>query len=161
MKINRKITILFLLCLFGLGILWYVGDVSEKLRDRLKKSSDAIELLAFERALLLDNAMLHFKYNDIQLPDLQLYTIEGDSLCLSDVLDDEYKLLIRFSYLHCSSCIHELFNGLSQIMEKFPSNRVLLIGTYQNQRTFDAFMTNYSLSYPIYWSNKKENILEK
>lgn len=36
MKINRKITILFLLCLFGLGILWYVGDVSEKLRDRLK-----------------------------------------------------------------------------------------------------------------------------
>ena len=82
--------------------------------------------------------MLHYTYNDKKIPNLLLYTIDGDSLHLSELLNDDYKLLIRFSQLNCSSCIDDIFEGLRQVVNKFPSNKVILIGTYDNQRVFQG-----------------------
>lgn len=105
--------------------------------------------------------MLYYTYNDKKIPNLLLYTIDGDSLHLSELLNDDYKLLIRFSQLNCSSCIDDIFEGLRQVVNKFPSNKVILIGTYDNQRVFQAFIKNYSLPYSIYYSRNSEDVLKE
>lgn len=44
------------------------------LEKKLKNASTTIETLSLERALLLDNIMLHYTYNDKKIPNLLLYT---------------------------------------------------------------------------------------
>lgn len=152
---------LIIFCSLSLCLLYYTNRTNVDIRKKLKNASTTIETLSLERALLLDNIMLHYTYNDKKIPNLLLYTIDGDSLHLSELLNDDYKLLIRFSQLNCSSCIDDIFEGLRQVVNKFPSNKVILIGTYDNQRVFQAFIKNYSLQYSIYYSRNSEDVLKE
>ena len=152
---------LIIFCSLSLCLLYYTNRTNVDIRKKLKNASTTIETLSLERALLLDNIMLHYTYNDKKIPNLLLYTIDGDSLHLSKLLNDDYKLLIRFSQLNCSSYIDDIFEGLRQVVNKFPSNKVILIGTYDNQRVFQAFIKNYSLPYSIYYSRNSEDVLKE
>lgn len=140
-----------LVCFLCLGTMGYVYVNQKNVRTNLDEAAEEINKLALERALLLDNSILCYTYNGTQLPDLKLYGERGESYKLSELLTAEYKLVVRFSYLHCSSCINDLFHGLSEMINKYSVDDVLLIGEYSNQRAFLAFKNNFSLPYSVYW----------
>lgn len=86
---------LIIFCSLSLCLLYYTNRTNVDIRKKLKNASTTIETLSLERALLLDNIMLHYTYNDKKIPNLLLYTIDGDSLHLSELLNDDYKLLYK------------------------------------------------------------------
>lgn len=141
--------LLSLVCIF----MW---NENEKVKEKIAQVTDTIELLGLERDLLLDNSMLCYSYNGKFIADFSVYSIEGDKIMFSELLGEEYKLMIKFSYLHCSSCINTIFDELSKMVEKIPKERVVIIGEYENKRTFEAFSKNKSIPYPIYWVDSRE-----
>lgn len=159
MKDKILIGLLGILCVGAMG---YVYLNQKNVRAKLDEAAKGVEILAMERALLLDNSMLCYKYNGLQLPDLMLYDEEGNTYHLSELLTDKYKLIVRFSYLHCSSCINDLFQNLKTMIDRFPADDVLIIGEYANLRAFLAFKNSFSLPYSIYWiAEGEEEILRE
>lgn len=134
----------------------FMWSENEKVKEKINRVADTIDLLGLERDLLLDNSLLCYAYNGKCITDFSMYNIDGDKIMFSELLDDEYKLMIKFLYLHCSSCINTIFDGLNKMVEKFPKERVIIIGEYENKRTFEAFRKNRSIPYSIYWVNSSE-----
>lgn len=137
-----------ILCLGAMG---YVYLNQKNVRAKLDEAAEKVETLSLERALLLDNSMLCYTYNGVQLPDFLLYDEHNNAFRLSQLLTNKYKLIVRFSYLHCSSCVDDLFRNLDKMIDKFPIDDVLIIAEYSNLRAFLAFKKSFSLPYPIYW----------
>lgn len=148
MKIKNWIWLLGLLCFGAMG---YIYINQKKVQEKLNIAAKEIETLALERALLLDNCMLCYTYNGVKLPDLVLYDEHSNAFRLSELLTSKYKLIIRVSYLHCSSCVDDLFQNLNAMINKFRTDDVLIIAEYSNLRAFLAFKNNFSLPYPLYW----------
>lgn len=64
---------LIIFCSLSLCLLYYTNRTNVDIRKKLKNASTTIETLSLERALLLDNIMLHYTYNDKKIPNLLLY----------------------------------------------------------------------------------------
>ena len=74
---------LIIFCSLSLCLLYYTNRTNVDIRKKLKNASTTIETLSLERALLLDNIMLHYTYNDKKLSFVIKATqveVEGEPL---------------------------------------------------------------------------------
>lgn len=81
---------------------------------------------------------------------------EGNERNLSSILDNECKLVVKFSQYHCKSCIEHLMNELKII----PEVKVLIIGAFENKRTYLTFVRSLNIEFPIYFLNVKEDYMD-
>lgn len=136
---------------------------NNRLNKSLHSETENIKSLSVERDLLLDNSMLCYTYNETKMEDFTIFDEFDKEQKLSDLLDKDYKICFRFSYLHCSSCIANMLKDLSTISKYIPKDRILLIGEYENKRNFLAFKESNRITLPLYFLDTKsdnDNILK-
>ena len=116
-----------------------------------------------DKDLLLNNMQMQYANNGYQLNDFLLTNITGSTLKLSNLLDDHYKIIFRFSYLHCSSCVEFELKNIIEIAERMPKDRIIIIAEYDNKRGFSAFTKAHNITLPIYFLSENthaDNILQ-
>jgi len=64
---------LIIFCSLSLCLLYYTNRTNVDIRKKLKNASTTIETLSLERALLLDNIMLHYTYIHIMIKKYLIY----------------------------------------------------------------------------------------
>ena len=132
--------------------------VDYSLRHALNESVEQVQRSEWQKDLLVDNLMLLSKYENASLENFCLEK-DGQKLYLRALVDNQPTLLISFSDLHCSSCIHSLFNVINQYVSEIPEKRVIIIGRFQNKRSFSAFQTNQNIEYPVCFVQEKDSNL--
>lgn len=95
-----------------------------------------------------------FKSNYVCLDKkIKLMTIEGDSVCLEQIVRGKDKFAIRFNDAGCSSCIEDFRNHISQIqqlIENLGSDNVILFLNTRNPRDLSVFKKQYDLKCNIF-----------
>lgn len=110
------------------------------------------EELSIENTLLQETFLQQCIHNGDSLGNLQLSNEKGN-FQLIELLDDDYKLIFRFSELQCSSCIDFIFDELKLLSPQFPCNKLIIIGAFRNKRTYLKFKEKKNLIYPIYYED--------
>lgn len=144
MKVNRYTIVIFVFATNNM-----------RLNKALHSEIEKIELLGLERDLLLDNSMLYYTYNATKLEDFIVFDEFDKVQKMSELLDDDYKIVVRFSYLDCASCISNMLSELNAISKDVPQERILLISEYDNKRSFLAFKESHKITFPIYFCDAK------
>ena len=122
----------------------------------IETKTDEIRLLGLENSLLLEYSKLQYVYNEKYIYDTKLHDGMGNERNLSSLLDDEYKLLVKFSQYHCKSCVEHLLNELKIV----PKDKVLIIGAFENKRTYLSFMKGLNTEFKTYFLNVKEDCMK-
>lgn len=143
----------FSLCCFLVLLIF----VNQQLRNRIATEISSMELLGMERDLLLDNYSLHYKYNEQKFHDVPLISENDELINLSDLLDTDYKIFFKFSYLHCSTCITSVLTELSHYQTELKYDNVIILASYDNKRSFLAFKQNNPIPFQMYFINEKED----
>ena len=156
------------ICIIVLLILLCISEFSlfqknNHLRKLVSTKENQIGSLAMDKDLLLNNMQMQYANNGYQLNDFLLTNITGSTLKLSNLLDDHYKIIFRFSYLHCSSCVEFELKNIIEIAERMPKDRIIIIAEYDNKRGFSAFTKAHNTTLPIYFLSENthaDNILQ-
>ncbi|MBW9278953.1 hypothetical protein [Bacteroides fragilis] len=156
------------ICIIVLLILLCISEFSlfqknNHLRKLVSTKENQIGSLAMDKDLLLNNMQMQYANNGYQLNDFLLTNITGSTLKLSNLLDDHYKIIFRFSYLHCSSCVEFELKNIIEIAERIPKDRIIIIAEYDNKRGFSAFTKAHNITLPIYFLSENthaDNILQ-
>ena len=90
------------ICIIVLLILLCISEFSlfqknNHLRKLVSTKENQIGSLAMDKDLLLNNMQMQYANNGYQLNDFLLTNITGSTLKLSNLLDDHYKIIFRFS----------------------------------------------------------------
>lgn len=131
------------------------------MKKKIELAKESIELLGLERDLLLDNSMLQYSYNETKLSDIKIYNNDNESLMLSDLLEDDYKIVFKFSYLHCLSCVSSILDELNIMANEISKDKILVIGEYENKRAFEAFKKGHKIPFSIFYVNNDCNNILK
>lgn len=129
-----------------------------QLKKKIVLAKEKMELLGLERDLLLDNSMLQYSYNEASMKNIKIYSDTDEELMLTDLLEDDYKIVFKFSYLHCLSCVSSILNELDNMSKEIPKEKILILGEYENKRAFEAFKEGHKISLPIYYVNTNNDV---
>lgn len=113
--------------------------------------------------LLTGNMKMHYTYNERHLSDFDVVTPEKQRIKLSSLLDDEYKVVFKYSSTNCSSCINSELEHIIKLSRHVPKNRIIVLGEFTNRRQFLASMKGHSIDFPVYQLETKAfgDLLEK
>lgn len=162
MKKASTISIIILLVLLCISEL-FLFQKNNQLRKAVSVKVNQISSLGMDKDLLLNNMQMQYANNGNQLNDFSLTDTAGSKLKLSELLDNHYKIIFRFSYLHCSSCVKFELKNIIEIAQKIPKDKIIIIAEYDNKRGFNAFTKAHNVTLPIYFLNENEhadNILQ-
>lgn len=150
---KRIVTLAALLCICcGLiTIIAWQRKTQRQTEQRFKDKSKENELLNMELNLLLDNSMLQYIYNGLSMANFSVYDEYDNLLKLSDLLDENYKVVLKFSQYHCTSCVDYMLKEVDYITEKSPKDRIIIIGAYENKRIFRTLKKKYDINIPFYF----------
>ena len=84
-----------------------------------------------------------------KMPDLTVTTAQGDTLLLSELLQQKKMILLNFWYADCIWCIREF-----PVMEVSYQNHkqdveIIALSPYDSQQSIVAFQQEHSLSFPM------------
>lgn len=114
-----------------------------------KRQEKERQHLLMENTLLKEIILRQYEHC-YKISDLKLFDSKQE-LYLSDVLDDEYSLLIWFSELHCSSCIEFVLNELNFFEnEGFDDRKIVIIGSFRNKRSYLQFVQNHKIFFQFF-----------
>ena len=161
----QKIGSIFIIILLGFLCIteFLLFQSNNQLRKIVSMKENQIASLAMDRNLLLDNFQMQYANNEYSLNDFSLSDTSDTKINLSELLDDNYKIIFRFSYLHCSSCVEFELKNVMKIAQRIPKDRIIIIAEYDNKRGFTAFIKAHNITLPIYFLNENEhanNILQ-
>ena len=152
----RKLIVLCFVLGMGLATVTVLSFIRlERCVKDIETKTDEIRLLGLENSLLLEYSKLQYVYNEKYIFDTKLHDGMGNERNLSSLLDDEYKLLVKFSQYHCKSCVEHLLNELKIV----PKDKVLIIGAFENKRTYLSFMKGLNTEFKTYFLNVKEDCM--
>lgn len=130
-----------------------------KLKEKIKNMEIEKECLMIENSILVDNSIQQIIYNRFSQKDFTIYDNENKSLLLSNLLSPEYKLVFKFSSLHCISCIESILKEIKKLDNHILKERLLIIGSFENKRAVESFKKKYNVEFPMYFiKNNKEEI---
>lgn len=148
MKIDRN-TFFTIACVF-LVIVGFIVSRIFILERLLKEEKLNNSRLMMDNTLLAETYLSLIKNDKRNMDDIRIFDGK-EYFNLSDVLDDNFKLVIRFSELQCSSCLDFILDELVSIKDKGLSSSLLLIGAFRDERTFYQFKKRKDIVYPLYW----------
>lgn len=152
----RRYFVISISCiLFVIVVVYLVIDR----KDLLSKQELLIEQNEEVRqinSLLYGNMKLHYIYAERTLQDMILWDKSLNKVTLSDLVDDNEKLVFKFSPSNCSSCIQSSFAALKKIANIISDNQIIIIADKANRREIQALSNSMHLRYPIYLVDEKE-----
>lgn len=152
----KKGIICFLCAWLGsiLCVIWWKNTQFERIMQDLLRKND---LSKKEQILLLENAMLQYSYNEQPIEDFKLYDESGHSTNFSDLLNEDYKIVLKFSQYHCSSCVDYALKELKLMNNKISNDKILIIGAYENKRLFQIIKKKHSIDIPFYFLRTQDD----
>lgn len=146
MKTNSRGTLLVVICILVLSV-----NVFLLLTKDCDKSitGEDYSRLSYNMSQLETITNNQLKSNYVCLDKrLKLLTIDGDSVDIEHVVNNQDKFVIRFNDVGCSSCIEDFTNqipNLHKLIEKLGDNNVVLFLNTKNPRDLLVFKRQFNL----------------
>lgn len=103
---------------------------------------------------ILENCFVYGLTNDniILSEDLKVTDKEKQARLLKDIVNDDTKLIVRISESHCEDCIRFFIVKLLRLAQqkKWNENQVIVLASYQDQRSLTIFADRLGISFPLY-----------
>ena len=106
------------------------------------------KLLKMENTLLIENILRQYE-KCCTMNDLKLFDGERN-FYLSEILDENCKLVVWFSDQQCSSCIDFVIEELVKSYEKILEGKLIVIGSFRNKRSYMEFVKNKQMPFCVY-----------
>ena len=83
-------------------------------------------------------------------PDTRLTDSEGKEVLLSEVIQDDTKVIFRFSKMHCGLCVDAMLPELKKISKELGSDKIVLLAAHYDTRNLQIFKKMNELDNPIF-----------
>jgi len=121
-----------------------IQDLTRSLNNTSNTDSVTIAILLSNQRLLSQNS--YFKISR----SLKLSKENGEEVVLSKLLDNEYKIVFRYSEFTCMDCIRKEMGNMKALSEKIGKNNILVLASFDNQRDFYINKRVNNIDLPIY-----------
>lgn len=81
---------------------------------------------------------------------IELSNESGDRFSLNRLISNDKKLVFRYSELGCNVCVDSQLVFINKFIQKYGSDRFIMIANYSNLRNLNNFKKLNSIDYEIY-----------
>jgi hypothetical protein len=129
---------------------------NSQLKSKYDEIRDNSAFVAANYEELLNLMELEYTYVGSTLPDVQLVDEHRDTLLLSELADEDVKVVFRFHQSTCNACAKQELELISAYLDKIPHN-VVVLGTFQNHRAISIFMQGNKVAVPWYFLSEEQS----
>ena len=144
MKINNSY-ILYALIILNVLLCFYVI----RLQSDNSKIAETSGTGRMPDILLRDSRAQTYMNGRSVDPNIGVRTNEGESFPLVELLDRK-KLFIRYSDIHCNSCVDTMLTYVSRFAERIGDENVVILSRYQSHRDYVNFLRINRIHMSIY-----------
>jgi len=142
------------LLILGCGALAFIAHKSN---NRLEESFVLLEANELEAYNLknnsqgVKNSLLWgvMSEGDV-IDDLVVSTQNGDEVSMKTLVGSSSKFVLRYSELHCSSCVEKQILLFNKVVDRIGEDNVLIISSYTNNRDLLLFKRMNQIKLPVY-----------
>lgn len=123
----------------NLYLLFKQHKIHEEVANKNDLLSEQINRLSDEKLFLENDIISSMQGSCFLDPQMKLYTINGDSILLSNIKGKNNVLVLRYTALCCSSCVEDILNKMKKFTEENPRIDVMLLANYRivfEEKTF-------------------------
>jgi thiol-disulfide isomerase/thioredoxin len=85
----------------------------------------------------------------MKMPELSVTTARGETLLLSELLEQKKAVVLNFWFADCIWCVRE-FPVMEVVYDRYREDlEILALNPYDSDQTIDAFQQEHSLSFPM------------
>ena len=148
---NKKyllIIVFFSLVLVALLFLIYKYDFRIQQKDIIiREINDEKRFYESIVKLITNNAFLQFESTDTKMEDLIVYSNDDvNNRRLSDFLEDNSFLILRYNETYCKSCVDHSLEALLDYKDEIGIDNILIMATSENIRKLKAFVNKFENS---------------
>ena len=129
-------------------------------KESALKDNRYIELKDYKKQtldLLVNTYGIQIQSDGIQIEkDIRIQSLEGDSIYLSQLFENEYKFVFCYSELNCSTCIEKEFDNLKKYSNEIGVNNIIILAQYSNIRDLAVFIRVNDIKSPVYKINNNK-----
>jgi len=96
--------------------------------------------------IIKSNSNLDISKKVRKIENISLFNSET----LNQVLDSNYKLIVKFSSLECSYCIDQVLNYADKNIEKIGKENIIFLGYFHDEISYINFSKTHNLKYKLY-----------
>jgi hypothetical protein len=158
-KNNTLYLILSILIQVTLVILIFYQN-KKNIQYKIENKELQLELnsIVYEYEVSRINQLHSLVLNGIDLNGLNIGDVKLKNHSINDIIDKNTMLVLFLSELNCESCYEKEFSNITA-QAFVPKEKIIIIGAFQNKRTFLAFIQKYKdLNISLYYVdiNKKQ-----
>jgi hypothetical protein len=151
----RKVQIvtIFVLIFFNLFLLYRIkGYIS--INDQLYENN--LKLISYNsfnenQIKILKNYMIIAKYSEnISIKKEILISNEKGKFKLDKIIDNGFKLVLRYTELNCQSCVDTELSSLQNLANKIGMEKIVILASYKNNEDLIKFKRLNKLKLPMY-----------
>ncbi len=91
------------------------------------------------------------QYNGIMLDSSTTLLDRNDTIyTLSDFMNEERKLVFRYSFIHCNACVDTLMKLVNKFSDEVGDDKVVILAQYANIRDYKNFVRINNIKHSIY-----------
>ena len=103
------------------------------------------------KSMLSYDYMKSLQYNGIMLDSSTTLLDRNDTIyTLSDFMNEERKLVFRYSFIHCNACVDTLMKLVNKFSDEVGDDKVVILAQYANIRDYKNFVRINNIKHSIY-----------
>lgn len=91
-----------------------------------------------------------YKYEGYHFKDVKIKDITGKEIFLSTLLDENYKVIFKFSKYNCNVCIEKEVDRLADLSKKVGKNSIIILSEGHSIRQTLAFVQDRKLDIKVF-----------
>lgn len=141
-KFRNGYFVFVLLIFLGSFIMYYfVAETKEKIQ--LKKMEDANDKIKYYETMLwsVSNCItLNLESENCLVSDNILSVMENKKIRLSDLIDSEKIIFVRYAEENCGSCIDFIIPFVQKLSDSIGPENVIFLASYDSERLMIFFL---------------------
>ena len=129
-------------------LLWFSQQTKNQEINRLK---DSLIIYTAYTDVCIGNMKLKYMYDNRPINNIKILNSKGETLHLSDLFKEDYKLVFIFSSLNCTICVDKELENLIQFGNIIGNDHIVILGLSDTIRKLRAYMANKHINIPIYY----------
>ena len=121
--------------------------ISSCLMNEVRIKERECNSLMYENTLLVETILRQYETCG-RMENLKLF--DGERYFhLSEMLDEEYELIVWFSELQCSVCVDFVLEKLKGLYDETLNGKVVVIGSFRDKRSYKEFIKDKQMPFHI------------
>lgn len=138
-KVGIRVLFFCLLLGMNLFLLCCLHVTNNKYTLEKNQSTKLLDRLSTENLILSNDLIMIKQNNSILDSHLQLFSLKGDSISLSQIKKKDYTLVFRYSTLCCMACVDDILEILKNYAKDNVDVEILLLTTYHLRMDYQTF----------------------